>query len=87
MTLLKIGQRIVNLDRATCIQDIPATRGSGKGRGKSDRNGRGGGIRVVFEKDNYVDFTDEDAEQLLNFVEVHSFLPPPLPVEPVEAGA
>ena len=59
MTWLKIGQRIINLDRATCIEDIPAIRGSGKGRRKSSGNGRGGGIRVVFGKDNHVDFADE----------------------------
>jgi hypothetical protein len=49
MTRLKIGQRVINPDLATCIEDIPAPRGSGKGRGKSNGSERSGGIRVIFE--------------------------------------
>ncbi|MFO0954209.1 MAG: hypothetical protein U0835_24240 [Isosphaeraceae bacterium] len=84
MTWLKIGQRMINLDLATCIEDLPAARAPAKGRAKAGGNGHGeggGGIRVVFGKESSLDFTGGEAEQLLSFVEARSFQPLPLPVE------
>ena len=86
MRLLKIGQRIVNLDRVTYVQDSAAGQRPGgrvKGKGKATQ----GGIRVTFEKDHSLDFTEQEAEDLLRFLDAHVFVPPPGPVEPVEPGA
>ena len=85
MTLLRIGQKVINLDRATSIQDITAAQGAAvRGKGKAARTERGGGIRVTFDKENFIDFTGEDAENFLRFLDAHVFLPPPGPVEPIE---
>jgi hypothetical protein len=87
MTLIKIGQKVINLDQATSIQDITAaqeTAGRGKAKGKAAEVNRGGGIRVTFDKENTIDFTGEDAENFLRFLDAHVFLPPPGPIEPLE---
>ena len=43
MTWLKIGQRMINLDLATSIEDLPAARAPAKGRAKAGGNGQGQG--------------------------------------------